>query len=260
MKQRFAILMVLLFFCCCQLTAQLQTPTRSFDIRVGLGYGQAKENTAYRLIYSGLNIPLDLRYKYSWDVHQFHIGLGGYFSRSKSRFEDKALWVNYNAHIGYNRVVISNQNWNLRVGGEIPFQTTINFFEDVQAEYFYWTTTASFNPTLQLEKHFQNNKKGYVAASFPVAGFYSRPPLQRFTNAEGNFGYIVSESNKDHQFFIIPQHLQFEFQGGYRYQLKNKMEQTISYHLLYLRNPNPLPTNMIIHQINLTTTLNWKKS
>lgn len=235
-------------------------PTHSLNLLIGLGQGQVKEKTASRLIYKGLNIPVGLEYRLTNKKHQFKIGANGYFSKPKSRFDDKALWVNYTVSVGYNQLINLKDDWQIRLGGEIPFQTTIDFFESIQAEYFYWITSISLNPTFRLERTLENENSLFVETSFPLLGSYARPPLQRFTNAEDNFTYILSETNKNHRFFILPQHQQFELNVGYHYQLNNKVNQSISYRLQYLKNTDPKSISLIIHQLYLRTSLNWSKS
>jgi len=253
------LLLLLIWGLAFQVNAQESTSIHNINILVGLGHGQIKDKTASRLIYKGLNIPIALEYQYIKNKNQFNIGVNGYFSKPQSRFDDKALWVNYRIGIGYNRLVHINDEWQIRLGAMLPFQTTIDFFESVQAEYFYWVSTFSVNPTFRLERFLENENTLFIEANFPLLGYYSRPPIQRFTNAEDNFGYILTETNTNHQFFILPDHRQVEMTTGISYNIKEKIKQNLSYRLTFLQNPDPKLLSLIIHQIHLQTTLNWEK-
>ncbi len=239
--------------------AQNKPPEHQLGLKLGLGYGQVKDKAVSRMIYSGWVIPFGLNYQLERSPNRFSIGLQGYFSQPKSPFQDPALWLNYGLNLGYNKLVYDQKDWEIRLGAKIPFQTTVDFFEAIRAEYFYWLSIISVNPSLQIDKKIADNQYFFTAIHFPLFGLYSRPPAERFTNAEGSFSFILKATNEGYKPFFLYQNLAFNWQCGLHYYWNKKIEQRIHYEFHYLSNPNPERISLVLHTLNWSTYLNWKK-
>ena len=112
-----------------------------------------------------------------------------------------------------------------------------------------------YHPMVRVEWHNRADRYWYVQSGLALLGGFSRPPIQRFTNAEDNFGYILSETNTDYRWLYPGRHNQVQVECGWAYRQSRRWRQSLAYRFSDLGNRVPEPIRLIRHEVVLTTTI-----